>query len=524
MSAHMNGPMKDGGMAPVIIGAGLAGLAVALSLAPRPVTVLAAAPLGTGASTAWAQGGIAAVVGADDTAALHLADTLAAGDGLCDAASSQSILADAAAAIARLRDWGVVFDADASGTLRLGLEAAHSRHRIVHAEGDGTGRVVLAALVARVRASPQIRVIENARAREILLDGQGRVAGVRADAGGTSLILPSCAVVVATGGMGALFAETTNPLGSTGTGLALAGRAGARLAGLEFVQFHPTAIDAGRDPMPLASEAVRGEGAVLIDETGRRFMTEGAAELSPRDVVARAIAAEYARGHRVFLDARAALGARFATRFPSVAALCQAAGIDPATMPIPVRPAAHYAMGGIVTDATGATDIDGLFACGEAAWTGLHGANRLASNSLLEAAVMAPRVAAAILGRNARTPVLGRVAPDLAAPGQADRIRPIMSRGFGVLRDETGMTEAAAALLALEGAPDVDADALAVACAVAAGALARRESRGAHARTDAPERAGEEFVPAVTLAAANAQLRAIVAGDARRASACRASA
>ncbi len=515
MSTHMN----DNGSAPVVIGAGLAGLAVALSLAPRPVTVLAASPLGTGASTAWAQGGIAAAVGADDTAALHLADTLAAGDGLCDATSSRSILADAAAAIARLRDWGVLFDADAAGTLRLGLEAAHSRRRIVHAEGDGTGRVVLASLVARVRASPQIRVIENARAREILRDAQGRVAGVRADAGGASLILPASAVVVATGGMGALFSETTNPLGSTGTGLALAGRAGACLAGLEFVQFHPTAIDAGRDPMPLASEAVRGEGAVLIDETGRRFMTEGAAELSPRDVVARAIAAEYARGHRVFLDARAALGTRFATRFPSVAALCQAAGIDPATTPIPVRPAAHYAMGGIVTDAAGATDIEGLYACGEAAWTGLHGANRLASNSLLEAAVMAPRVAAAIGAATARMPRLGRVVPGLAPAGRADRIRPIMSRGFGVLRDEAGMTEAAAALLALEGAAGVDADALAVAVAVAASALARRESRGAHARTDYPERARGESVPAITLAAAQARLRAIVEGGARRASA-----
>ena len=515
----MNGRAQDAGAAPVIIGAGLAGLAVALSLAPRPVTVLAAAPLGTGASTAWAQGGIAAAMGADDTAALHLADTLAAGDGLCDAAASGSILAEAAAAIARLRDWGVVFDAAAAGTLRLGLEAAHSRHRIVHAEGDGTGRVVLAALVARVRAAPQIRVVENARAREILRDAEGRVAGVRADAGGASLILPAAAVVIATGGMGALFAETTNPLGATGTGIALAGRLGARLAGLEFVQFHPTAIDAGRDPMPLASEAVRGEGAVLIDETGRRFMTEGAAELSPRDVVARAIAAEYARGHRVFLDARAALGARFGARFPSVAALCQAAGIDPATTPIPVRPAAHYAMGGIVTDAAGATDVEGLYACGEAAWTGLHGANRLASNSLLEAAVMAPRVAAAIMRAPARTPRLGRVAPDLAPAGRADRIRPIMSRGFGVLRDEAGMTAAAAALLALEGVAGVDADALAVACAVAAAALARRESRGAHARTDHPGHAADESVPPVTLGVAHARLRAIVGGDARRASA-----
>ena len=512
--------MNDNDANPVIVGAGLAGLAVALSLAPRPVTVLAASALGAGASTAWAQGGIAAAVGADDTAALHLADTLAAGDGLCDPRASASILDEGASAIERLRAWGVGFDTDAGGTLRLGLEAAHARRRIVHAAGDGTGRVVLAALVARVQASPQIRVIENVRVRDILCDPRGRVAGVMATRGeaGATLVLPASAVVIATGGMGALFSETTNPLGSTGTGLALASRAGAVLAGLEFVQFHPTAIDGGGDPMPLASEAVRGEGAVLIDEDGRRFMTEGAAELSPRDVVARAIAAQYAAGHRVFLDARAALGTRFAERFPGVFALCQAAGFDPATTPIPVRPAAHYSMGGIVTDQFGAArGVDGLYACGEAAWTGLHGANRLASNSLLEAAVMGPRVAASIGGRSARAVRLPRV--DAAASptvGSAARIRPIMSRGFGVLRDEAGMTRAASSLLALEDVPGIDADALSVALGVAAGALARRESRGAHARTDTPARAAVAAVSPITLHAARDALAEVVGGGAFR--------
>ena len=486
---------------PVIVGAGLAGLATALALAPLPCIVLSPASLGADTSTGWAQGGIAACVGSDDDASLHAADTLAAGDGLCDAASVARIVGAGPAAIARLAELGAGFDRDASGVLLTGLEAAHSRRRIVHAAGDGTGREVLRALIARARAAGSITIIEHAAARRLVLDGERRVAGVMIETPSGLRTLTASRVVIATGGMGGLFAHTTNPLASVGAGVALAARAGATLADLEFIQFHPTAIDAGRDPMPLASEAIRGEGAFLADETGRRFMLDceaanGRAELAPRDVVARAIAAELGSGHRVFLDARACLGSRFAARFPGIDALCRDAGIDAATMPIPVRPAAHYAMGGIATDASGRTDVDGLWAVGEAAATGLHGANRLASNSLLEAAVVAAAVAADL----AATPSVRRRAIQPARPVPrrgAAAIRPVMSRGFGVVRDEAGMREAAAALLALQGT--VDEDAHLAALLVAAAALARRESRGAHCRSDFPLRSATAVRSRVTL-------------------------
>lgn len=491
----------------VVVGAGLAGLTTALSLAPRPVMLLAAAPLGSGAATGWAQGGIAAAIGPDDTTELHLADTLAAGDGLCDPEAAASLLTEAAAAIDRLRAWGCAFDSAPDGTLRLGLEAAHARRRIVHADGDGTGAAVLRALVARARRTPSIAIVEGVVARRLLLDDEGRVAGLLVSRGGRPVeAIAAADIVLATGGLGGLFAETTNPLGAIGSGIALAGDAGACVAALEFVQFHPTAIDCGRDPMPLASEALRGEGVTLVDETGRRFMTGGAAELSPRDVVARAIAAERACGRRVFLDARAALGGRFAARFPGVHALCADAGLDPAHDPIPVRPAAHYAMGGVVTDRDGQTSVEGLHASGEVAWTGLHGANRLASNSLLEAVVMGARVATAIAGATPRRPRRLPALRTVPRAGSAAAIRPILSRGFGVLRDRAGMEAAVRALLALEGAPEVDAGALAVALGIAAGALARTESRGGHARRDFPHPAPGSRVVPTTLAAARRAL------------------
>src|SRR5260221_6196315 len=352
---------------PVIIGGGLAGLMTALRLAPQPVIVLAKVPLAEGAASAWAQGGIAAAVGEDDRPALHAADTLAAGDGLADFAVASRIAAAAPAAIIELERHGVVFDRDAAGRLALGLEAAHGRRRIVHVAGDGTGAAIVRALVAAVRATPSITVIEGLEARRLLVDDRG-VAGVLAAGPFDACLLPTRRVVLATGGLGGPFAPPTNPLGAIGQGLALAARAGAALADMEFVQFHPTALDVGLDPMPLVSEAVRGEGAVLIDETGARFMSGiGRGELEPRDVVARAVWRHLAQGHRVFLDARASLGPRFAQHFPIIAAACRSAGIDPARQPIPVRPAAHYLMGGIAVDAAGRSSVQGLWACGEAA-------------------------------------------------------------------------------------------------------------------------------------------------------------
>ena len=324
---------------PVIVGGGLAGLMTALHLAPLPVVVLTRAPLGAEASSAWAQGGVAAAVGRDDAPALHAADSIAAGDGLCDADVVRRITDAGPAAIEDLRRLGVRFDVRDDGALALGREAAHGRRRIVHAGGDATGREIMRALVAAVRATPSVTVLEGFSARR-LLTSDGEVAGVLAAGDGADLLLPTSRVVIATGGAGGLFLHTTNPRGSFGHGLALAARAGAALADMEFVQFHPTALATEADPLFLVSEAVRGEGAILVDELGARFMADvPGAELAPRDVVARAIWRHRAAGHATLLDARGTLGSGFAAHFPSIAARCLEAGIDPATQPIPVVPA-----------------------------------------------------------------------------------------------------------------------------------------------------------------------------------------
>lgn len=471
---------------PVIIGGGLAGLMTALRLAPRPVILLAKVPLSEGAASAWAQGGIAAAVGEDDRPALHAADTLAAGDGLSDPTVASRIAAAAPAAIIELERHGVVFDRDAAGRLALGLEAAHARRRIVHVAGDGTGAAIMRALVAAVQATPSITVIEGLEARRLLVDDRG-IAGVLAAGASDACLLPSRRVVLATGGLGGLYAHTTNPLGAIGQGLALAARAGAALADIEFVQFHPTALDVGLDPMPLVSEAVRGEGAVLVDETGARFMEgKGRGELEPRDIVSRAVAAHIAAGHRVFLDARPALGADFAKHFPGITARCRAAGIDPVRQPIPVRPAVHYHMGGVAIDAEGRTTVEGLWACGEVAASGLHGANRLASNSLLEAVVMASAVADSIAAIEpaplpAARPVALPTAPDVKP------LRGPISERLGVVRDRAGLERAVAHLQPLAFSGGAAADPALVALMIATAALAREESRGGHWRADFPQ-------------------------------------
>jgi L-aspartate oxidase len=380
----------------VIVGGGLTGLFCALKLAPQPVTLIAAAPLGEGASTAWAQGGIAAAVGEDDSAEAHAADTIAVGGGIVDEAAALGIAREATARIGDLLDYGVAFDRDLEGRLAVGQEAAHSARRIVHVRGDMAGQAIISALTEAVRRTPSIRVIEG-YAAEALLTEDNAVTGLQLrkvdDAAARPLIIASRAVVLATGGIGHLYAVTTNPKQASGQGLAIAARAGAVIADPEFVQFHPTAIMAGRDPAPLATEALRGEGATLINERGERFMAarHPLAELAPRDIVARGVFAEIAAGRGAFLDARQALGARFAEKFPAVHASCLAAGIDPAKQPIPIAPAAHYHMGGIAVDARGRSSIDGLWAGGEVSSTGAHGANRLASNSLLEAVVYGRR-------------------------------------------------------------------------------------------------------------------------------------
>jgi L-aspartate oxidase len=470
----------------IVIGGGLAGLSAALALVPMPVILLSKAPLGFEASSMLAQGGLAASLGPDDDVALHLADTLKAGDGLCDPAVARAILSAAPAAIENLIRLGAPFDRDAAGHILLGLEAAHSRRRIAHAGRDGSGREIMRAVIDRVRKTPSITLLEGATVHRLIVE-DNEVAGLVADTDSGPAFFACNRVVIATGGVGGLYQYGTNPAGSFGQGLAIAARAGALLGDLEFVQFHPTALDGDAFPLKLISETVRGEGALLIDERGRRFMADiPGAELASRDVVARAVFAQLGAGHRVFLDARDALGSDFARRFPAITGFCHEAGIDPATQPIPIRPAVHYHMGGITVDLAGRSSVEGLWACGEAACTGLHGANRLASNSLLEAVVCGGFVAQSV----ASTSVLRRRRPVAGLPAiigdDPAPVRKIMSRGVGVLRDGEGLRDAAAELFALARANESSSDAAIVGLMIAVAALRREESRGAHARTDFP--------------------------------------
>ena len=490
----------------VIVGAGLAGLFTALKLAPMHVTVLAATPLGQGTSSAWAQGGIAAAVGADDSPLLHAADTIEAGAGIVDANVAQFVAEEGPARIADLLGYGVPFDRDAQSNLLLGKEAAHSRRRIARVSGDRTGAAMMQALIAAVKQTPSIRVLEGYEADDLIVS-DGRVEGVRlirpdSFGNGSYEFVPACAVVLATGGVGGLYSVTTNPAYARGESIAMAARAGAVISDAEFIQFHPTALDVGAVPAPLATEALRGEGAILVNANGERFMErlDARAELSPRDIVARGVYAETTAGRGAFLDCRTAIGDRFPKFFPTVYAHCQAAGIDPVTELIPVAPAAHYHMGGVATDARGRTSIPGLWAVGEVAATGLHGANRLASNSLLEAVVFGARAAEIIRNLDRmtrRTPMVvpKRIAaPRGIAPGRQtavlSRLRRTMTQHVGVVRDASGLTKATDLLAELEenaGGDFVLANMALAARIIASSALMREESRGAHDRRDFPE-------------------------------------
>ena len=469
---------------PVIIGGGLAGLTCAIELAPAHCVVLSAGALSTGTSTGWAQGGVAAAVGPDDSPALHAADTLAAGAGLCEPDVVHAITAAGPGAIEWLSGQGTNWDRTADGALTLGLEGAHSRRRIVHAGGDGTGAELLRTVVERARALPSIALWDHSPATRIVVE-HGRVTGVEADTPDGPVLLRTDAVVLATGGIGGLFTHTTNPLSSRGQGLALAFRAGAVLRDLEMVQFHPTALDVAIDPMPLVSEAVRGEGAIIVNERGEWVLAD---PLSARDVVSRAEWAQLQADHRVFLDARTAPGERFAALFPSIAATALAAGLDPARDLLPVRPAAHYHMGGVAVDLAGRSTVPGLYAAGEVASTGLHGGNRLASNSLLEAVVcgrwVAQHLAASVAAGTAGPIAAGR---HWTQPGRVathpnlGHIRRVVTTGAGVLRDAGALRHTMDELR-----PHLDDDAGLVGYLVARSALSRTESRGAHTRTDHP--------------------------------------
>jgi L-aspartate oxidase len=484
----------------IVVGAGIAGLMAALKLVPLNVTVLCKMRLGTGSATDWAQGGIAAAMGKDDSPSLHAFDTQRAGAGISDEKLVEILTRDAPARIEELLELGASFDRTDSGELALGREAAHQRRRIVKAGGDATGHEILKTLIEAVRAHPSIHVAEDVTADDLILE-DGRVRGVYAhdNASGEAFAYTADAVVFATGGIGRIYRYTTNPAQATGDGIAMAARAGAVLADMEFVQFHPTALAIGRDPMPLVTEAVRGEGAILVNDLGERFMLDvhPDAELAPRDVVARAIFRQLQRGRTVGLDARESIGAQFPTLFPTVFAFCASAGIDPRTQNIPVAPAAHYHMGGIAVDEWGRSTLPGLWACGETSATGVHGANRLASNSLLEALVYGTRVATDIA--NAPKPPPAQppaehvpVAGVGAGEAQATTdLRNVMYANVGLERNESGLREALARIGALdEMFPHAGGELrnlLVVGRLIAEAALARNESRGSHYRTDYPE-------------------------------------
>ncbi|MFJ7269011.1 L-aspartate oxidase [Streptomyces sp. NPDC099050] len=527
----------------VVVGSGVAGLTAALrcAAAGRRTVVVTKARLDDG-STRWAQGGIAAALGDGDTPEQHLDDTLVAGAGLCDEAAVRLLVTEGPDAVRRLIATGAVFDTSTeTGEIELTREGGHHRRRIAHAGGDATGAEISRALVEAVQDAG-IETVENALVLDLLLDAEGRTAGVTLHVMGEGQhdgvgAVHAPAVILATGGMGQVFSATTNPSVSTGDGVALALRAGAEVSDLEFVQFHPTVLFLGADAegqQPLVSEAVRGEGAYLVDAGGVRFMTgqHELAELAPRDIVAKGIMRrmqEQGTQH-MYLDARHFGAEMWEQRFPTILAACRSHGIDPVTEPIPVAPAAHYASGGVRTDLHGRTTVPGLYACGEVACTGVHGANRLASNSLLEGLVFAERIADDIIGNPPAGTGPGIPVPATGPlqPAEARyEIQRIMTDGAGVLRSAESLRRAAAALEALYATALTELETrgktavpgtetweatnlLCVARVLVAAAQRRAETRGCHWREDHPDRDDTDWRRHLVVRLSETERRALV--------------
>jgi L-aspartate oxidase len=500
----------------VVVGSGIAGLTTALHIARQSSlrVLLVTKDLLAAGSTRWAQGGIAAALGAGDSPDDHLADTLVAGAGVCDPAAVRTLVREGPAAVRELAQLGARFDRSGDGSLALTREGGHHHDRIAHAGGDATGAEIQRALVTRVLDASAIEVIEHALVLDLLLDGTGAVRGLTLHVMGEGArdgvgAVHAGAVVLATGGIGQVYASTTNPSVSTGDGVAAALRAGAVVRDLEFVQFHPTVTYLGpgaKGQQPLVSEAVRGEGAFLVDDAGRRFMQgrHELADLAPRDVVSKAIVrrmAETGRDH-VWLDALHFGAEKWRVRFPTILATLLEHGIDPVRDLIPVVPASHYASGGVRTDLHGASTVPALFVCGESACTGVHGANRLASNSLLEGLVFGRRIADTVVARlgSGRPQPEGDVAPPDGAAAVVDsavrpRLQRLMSRHAGVLREAKGLDEAEHDLATFAdrfpGRPDTEAwettNLLTVATVIVHSARLREETRGSHWRDDFPD-------------------------------------